>query len=123
MARPKKTDVPLNELESDLLEAANAMLAHTRGESSYPVTTYTVPDTVDVKEIRSSMHLTQVQFAHFIGASVHAVRHWENGRRTPDGTARTLLCVLQNNPRAVLDALGQPNTQNLLPTEIQRDRP
>ena len=33
------------------------------------------------------------------------------GRRTPDGTARTLLCVLQDNPRAVLDALGQTHAQ------------
>lgn len=110
MARPKKNDAPLGELERDLLEAANAMLAHARGEVEYPTTTYTVPDDVDVKEIRTSMHLTQEQFAHFIGASVHAVRHWENGRRTPDGTARTLLYVLQNNPRAVLDALGACRT-------------
>lgn len=112
MARPKKDDTPLNELESDLLEAAKAMLAHSRGElgtEHFKSTTYTVPDKVNVKKIRSSLHLTQEQFAHFIGASVHAVRHWEKGRRTPDGTARTLLCVLENNPRAVLDALGQPH--------------
>lgn len=108
MARPKKQDAELSELETDLLEAANAMLAHVRGETKLPTQHYTIPDSVDVKEIRSSMHLTQEQFAHFIGASVHAVRHWENGRRKPDGTARTLLCVLQNNPRAVLDALGNP---------------
>ena len=112
MARPKKTNTPLTEMESDLIEAAEAMLAHSRGEEwtkDFKTTTYTVPDEVDVKDIRSSMHLTQEQFANFIGASVHAVRHWENGRRTPDGTARTLLCVLKSNPHAVLDALGQPN--------------
>jgi putative transcriptional regulator len=108
MSRPKKNDTELNELESDLLEAADAMLAHSRGELDLPEYHYTVPDEVDVKEIRTSMHLTQEQFAQYIGASVHAVRHWENGRRKPDGTARTLLCVLQSNPRAVLDALGRP---------------
>ncbi len=67
-----------------------------------------VPATVDVKQIRTAMNLTQQQFADHIGASVHAVRHWENGRRTPAGTARTLLCVLRNDPNAVLDALGRP---------------
>ncbi len=108
MARPKKQNAELSELEMDLLEAANAMLAHARGETEFLTHNYTIPDTVDVKKIRSSMHLTQEQFAHFIGASVHAVRHWENGRRTPDGTARTLLYVLQNNPRAVLKALKTP---------------
>lgn len=110
MARPKKNTAPLNELEKDLLEAAEEMLAHARGEIELPTYYYTVPEAVDVKEIRNNLHLTQEQFAHFIGASVHAVRHWENGRRTPDGTARTLLHVLQRNPRAVLDALGQPAT-------------
>ena len=109
MARPKKTDVPFNELESDLLEAANVMLTHACSKSSFPITTYIVPDKVDVKEIRTSMHLTQVQFAHFIGASVHSVSHWGNGRRPLDGTASRLLCVLKNNPRAVLDAQGQPS--------------
>ena len=108
MSRPKKTEAPLTELENDLLEAAKEMLAHSRGEIELPTYYYTVPDEVNVKEIRSNLHLTQEQFAHFIGASVHAVRHWENGRRKPDGTARTLLCVLQSNPRAVLDALGSP---------------
>ena len=108
MARPKKNDNKITPLGQELIEAAEEMLAHARGKIELPAYHYTVPKGVDVKEIRTSLHLTQEQFAHFIGASVHAVRHWENGRRTPDGTARTLLHVLQYNPRAVLDALGQP---------------
>lgn len=108
MARPKKNDNAITPLGQELIEAAEEMLAHARGEIELPTYHYTVPEEVDVKEIRTNLHLTQEQFAHFIGASVHAVRHWENGRRTPDGTARTLLHVLQHNPRAVLDALGQP---------------
>ncbi len=108
MARPKKNDDTITPLGQELIEAAQEMLAHSRGEVELPTYYYTVPEEVNVKEIRSNLHLTQEQFAHFIGASVHAVRHWENGRRKPDGTARTLLCVLQSNPRAVLDALGSP---------------
>ena len=80
MARPKKNDAPLNELEIDLLEAAKDMLAHSRGElgaEHFRSTTYTVPDNVNVKNIRTSLHLTQEQFANLIGASVHAVRHWD----------------------------------------------
>ncbi|MCB2082321.1 MAG: helix-turn-helix domain-containing protein [Hyphomicrobiales bacterium] len=109
MARPSKQNQEVTPLGQELIQAAEAMVAHARGEIELPTHHYTIPDEVDVKEIRTSMHLTQEQFAHFIGASVHAVRHWENGRRKPDGTARTLLHVLQNNPRAVLDALGQPH--------------
>ncbi len=107
MPRPKKTDKPLTELESDLLQAAQDMLAHARGEKHFPTYHYNLPDEVDVKEIRGNLHLTQAEFAHFIGASIHAVRHWENGRRTPDGTARTLLWVLKSNPHAVLEALSR----------------
>lgn len=111
MGRPKKSDTELSELEKELLEAANAMLAHTRGEEwtkNFKTTSYLLPDAVDVKEIRNSMRMTQVQFASYMGASVHAVRHWENGRRTPDGPARVLLCVLRHNPRAVSEALDIP---------------
>ncbi len=108
MARPKKNDDAITPFGRELIEAAEEMLAHSRGEIELPTYYYSIPDEVDVKEIRANLHLTQEQFAHFIGASVHAVRHWENGRRTPDGTARTLLHVLQHNPHAVLAALGQP---------------
>jgi putative transcriptional regulator len=106
MARPKKIEMPLTELEQDLLQSAQDMLAHARGEKKFPTYSYNAPANVDVKEVRSNLHLTQEEFASFIGASVHAVRHWENGRRTPDGTARTLLCVLKANPNAVLAALN-----------------
>jgi putative transcriptional regulator len=108
MARPKKTSIETTTLGQDLIQAAQEMLAHHRGEKHFPTYYYNRPSEVDVKEIRSNLHLTQQEFASFIGASVHAVRHWENGRRTPDGTARTLLYVLEKNPRAVLDVLNQP---------------
>jgi putative transcriptional regulator len=111
MPRPKKNNLALTELERDLLEATHAMLAHTHSKKMDPTTTHAIADIVNVKEIRTNLHLTQEQFARFIGASVHAVRHWENGRRTPDGTARRLLCILKANPRAVLDALGQPESE------------
>lgn len=107
MPRPKKTKEPLTELERDLLQAAQDMLAHARGEKKFLTHDYNSVKNIDVKEVRKNLHLTQEEFANFIGASVHAVRHWENGRRTPDGTAKTLLCVLKANPHAVMEALNQ----------------
>lgn len=63
MSRPKKqTKKDSTPLGQDLIKAAKAMLAHSRGEPGtehFKSTTYTVPDKVDVKEIRASMHLTQ----------------------------------------------------------------
>ena len=101
MPRPKKPKTRPNKLERDLLEAATAMLEHEHTQSIAAI------NPVDVKQIRNHLHLTQEQFASFIGTSVHAVRHWESGRRTPSGTARTLLQVLNHNPRAVLNALSE----------------
>ncbi|MEQ1706638.1 MAG: helix-turn-helix domain-containing protein [Rickettsiales bacterium] len=109
MPRPKKTDKPLTELEKDLLQSAKDMLAHSTGEKKFPSYHYDFENKINVKEVRKNLHLTQEEFANIIGASVHAVRHWENGRRTPDGTARTLLWVLKANPSAVMDALNKYN--------------
>jgi deoxyribose-phosphate aldolase len=50
------------------------MLAHSRGEKNFPTHSYNAPANVDVKEVRSNLHLTQEEFASFIGASVHAVK-------------------------------------------------
>ena len=105
----KKKEPKTTVLGQDLIEAAKAMVAHARGEEwtkDFITTTYMVPDKMNVKKIRTHIKLTQEQFAKLIGASVHAIRHWENGRRKPEGPARRLLQVLQANPRAVLDALG-----------------
>jgi len=110
MARPKKIETPLTELERDLLESARDMLAHARGQKAFPTYDYEHTDTVDVKKVRLDLHLTQEEFAMLIGSSIHAIRHWENGRRTPDGTAKTLLRVLKANPNAVLSALKETNS-------------
>lgn len=60
---------------------------------------------VDVKRIRSGLHISQSQFAMMIGVSKATLQNWEQGRRVPDGPARALLCVVEKQPQAVLEAL------------------
>ena len=60
---------------------------------------------VDVKRIRSGLHISQSQFAMMIGVSKSTLQNWEQGRRHPDGPARALLCIAEKQPQAVLDAL------------------
>jgi putative transcriptional regulator len=60
---------------------------------------------VDVKKIRSKLHVSQSQFALMIGVSKSTLQNWEQGRRTPDGPAKALLTVVDKNPKAVLTAL------------------
>ena len=60
----------------------------------------------DVRAIRSRLKKSQSEFALMIGVSVATLQNWEQGRRRPEGPARALLRIAEQNPRAVADALG-----------------
>lgn len=64
-----------------------------------------VPDKVDVKSIRQKLHMTQEEFTQF-GFTLGSIRNWESHRRTPEGSARILLKVIERNPEAVTGALA-----------------
>jgi len=60
---------------------------------------------VDVKRIRSGLHVSQSQFAMMIGVSKATLQNWEQGRREPEGPAQALLRIVEKQPKAVLEAL------------------
>ena len=60
---------------------------------------------VDVKAIRAKLALTQEAFASRFGFSVNTLRHWEQGRRIPEGPTRAYLLVIARDPKAVERAL------------------
>jgi putative transcriptional regulator len=64
-----------------------------------------IPPAYDVGKIRRRMKLSQRQFASRYGFSVDSIQNWEQGRRVPDGPARTLLAVIAHDPKAVERAL------------------
>ena len=59
----------------------------------------------EIKKIRSTLHVSQREFALMIGVSVRTLQNWEQGRRKPEGPAKALLRVASKNPNAVLKAL------------------
>jgi putative transcriptional regulator len=63
-------------------------------------------DAVDIRKLRKSVKVSQSEFAKMIGVSVDTVQNWEQGRRTPRGPAKALLRVFEDNPKAVVRALG-----------------
>lgn len=67
-------------------------------------TTFDVPD---VKAIRQSCGLNQVEFAAMISVPVKTVRNWEQKIRNPTGPAKALLMVALKNPDAVKKALDK----------------
>jgi putative transcriptional regulator len=49
--------------------------------------------------------MTQKEFSVTFGLNITTLRHWEQGRRVPDGPARLYLKVIDREPEAVQKAL------------------
>jgi putative transcriptional regulator len=63
---------------------------------------------INVQAIRlaaGKIGATQESFANAIGVPVKTLRNWEQRRRKPTGAALTLLLLIQQNPRVVLEAI------------------
>ena len=64
------------------------------------------PHAVAVKAVRRRLGMTQERFAMAFGVSLATLRHWERGDRSPRGPALVLLNVVEQEPSAVLRAIG-----------------
>jgi putative transcriptional regulator len=84
------------------LEQALAFVEGTAKKGTYVVH---IPAEIDVKAIRGRLGMTQQEFAKRFGFSVNTVRHWEQGRRVPEGPTRAYLMVIDREPEAVQKAL------------------
>ncbi len=80
-------------------------LAYARGKADRSAYRVHVPKRIDVKAIRVRLGMTQREFATRFGFSVNTLRHWEQGKRHPEGASRAYLLVIDRNPRAVRNAL------------------
>lgn len=93
-----------------LIESFSEAVAWARGEVELPVREYHPPEKVEVEPIRKRLGLTQASFARVFGLNVATVRDWEQGRRTPEGPARTLLAVIARHPEIVHEVLSAPRS-------------
>ncbi len=62
----------------------------------------------DIAALRRFAGLTQQEFAEALGISVHTLRNWEQGRRSPEGPALALLRVAARHPRVLRENLAAP---------------
>ena len=60
----------------------------------------------DVAALRRFTGMTQQAFANALGISVHTLRNWEQGRRSPEGPALALLRVAARHPRVLRENLA-----------------
>ena len=55
----------------------------------------------DIIALRKFVGLTQEGFADALQISVHTLRNWEQGRRSPEGPALALLRIAARHPRII----------------------
>jgi len=79
---------------AELLKAVKQMKAGKKGR------VYT-PEQLLAISARHAVKLTQKEFARLLNVSIDSVQDWEQGRRSPRGTAKTLLRVAQNHPEVL----------------------
>ncbi len=80
-------------------------ISHARGKKSR-VRVHR-PEPIDVRAIRKKTGMSQQRFCATFGISIGTLRHWEQGLRAPRGAARVLLKIVDNNPKAVIKAIGE----------------
>jgi putative transcriptional regulator len=78
-----------------------------------------VPETVDVKAVRTSLGLTQKGFAALYGFDPRALQDWEQGRRHPHRTARILIMIIERKPDIVHAVLADDNIKVVGPTAVR----
>ena len=89
----------MKKFQQDLLESVHQMK---RGESSR-VTKVELPAAA---EARAQVGLSQQDFANLLGVSARTLQDWEQGRREPNGAAKTLLRVAVAHPEVLRELHG-----------------
>jgi len=97
----------MSSLGKRLIKSAKEGRAIAGGESDASTYKVYVPATIDVKAIRTRRGLTQEEFCIKYALSVASLRDWEQGRFSPDPTARAYLTIIDRAPEAVEKALAE----------------
>ena len=95
-----------NSIRKGLKEA----LRYAEGRASRNAYRVHVPEHIDVKAIRARLQMTQQVFAARFGFSINTLRHWEQGKREPEGPTRAYLLVIDRAPDAVQKARRQSDS-------------
>lgn len=87
---------------SGITEGLNEALAYEKGKANAETFArkHSLPD-VNVTDIRTSLCMTQKNFASVLGVSTRTVEAWECGKSTPTPTAKKLLYLIQTDPSLV----------------------
>ena len=94
-----------NTVAESILRGARQALAYVEGTADLSQYRVHVPRQIDVRAIRSKLKMTQQEFAAQFGFSINTLRHWEQGKRVPEGPTRAYLLVIDRATKTVQKAL------------------
>lgn len=89
----------MQKFQQDLLESVRQMR---RGEAAR----VTKVQLSVAAEARAQVGLSQQDFASLLGVSARTLQDWEQGRREPNGAAKTLLRVAVAHPEVLRELHG-----------------
>jgi putative transcriptional regulator len=98
-------DDEMSKVADSIRRGLEEAVAYARGEAKESAYRVHVPALIDVRAIRTKLGMTQEEFAGRFGFSVNTLRHWEQGKRQPEGPTRAYLLVIERAPKAVQKAL------------------
>ena len=95
----------MSKIGQSMIRGLEQALAFAEGRAKKGTYVVHIPPEIDVRAIRGRLGLTQRQFADRFGFNLNTLRHWEQGRRVPEGPTRAYLTVIAREPQAVQKAL------------------
>jgi putative transcriptional regulator len=100
-----------------LIKAAGNARAIARGEAAPATYRVHVPADIDVQAIRKRTGMSQHAFAARFGIPPGTLRDWEQNRRRPEGPARALLMIIDEEPGVAARALEKASKKAMRQTE------
>ena len=96
------------ELFKEMMAGFDEAVKHRRGQKARVRVSRFSSDVValkpkEIRKIRTSLGLSQRDFAVYLGTSVACVRSWEQGVRHPQSAALRLLTIAKKKPAALLE--------------------
>ena len=79
----------------------NDLLASVRQMKSGKAAQITNVNVSSIVAALNTLGLSQSRFAELLGISRRTLQEWEQGRRTPNGAAKTLLRVVERHPEVL----------------------
>ncbi|MEO0374139.1 MAG: helix-turn-helix domain-containing protein [Cyanobacteria bacterium P01_A01_bin.17] len=96
----------MSEVGQDLITALQEVQVHRKKQTTNVQVTRFPELYTDVRALRRDLGMSQTEFSASFGIQLATLKHWEQGKREPQGPAKALLHIISQEPQAVLRAFS-----------------